>query len=178
MRSLAEFVAERDPQLLGVCEIDAGDALALATRFARQWAYRGRQALFWNDAFHARSVRDAYLPFRAAKPFDRRGLLRLEGSLGARETTLFATQFSTLREQRIPELRFARAQVRGTGASVLFAHLAPPHRRFADLGYVDASGAQDGDERLFVRGFRVESAVREDAPRGLGAPLRATVAII
>ncbi|HEY8313418.1 MAG TPA: hypothetical protein VIG51_04515 [Candidatus Baltobacteraceae bacterium] len=176
MRSLAAYFAKHDPALFAICEIDAGDALALATRFAREWAYRGGQALFWNASFRAREVRDPYLPFAAAKPFDRRGLLRVDGRLGPVGAALYATQFAGERHRRIPELRFARAHMRSTQApALLFAHLARRAIAFEDLGFTDVLGATAGNERVYARGFAVESARLDDAPLGLGSPLRARV---
>lgn len=54
-RAVAEFIARVDPEICAVAGIDAGDAFALATRFDRQWGYRGTQALFWQTPFaHAK----------------------------------------------------------------------------------------------------------------------------
>jgi hypothetical protein len=177
MRSLAAFVARHEPDLFAVCEIDAGDALALATRFAREWAYRGGQALFWNGTLRANAVRDVSLPFRAIKPFDRHGLLRVEGRLLGESCALFATQFASERERRIPELRFARDHIRGVrGPALFFAHLADRRIEFADLGYRDALAASPGAERIYVRGWKIEEAAKDAPSAGLGAPIRARLA--
>lgn len=178
MRSLAAFFAHHDPEIFAVSEIDAGDALAIATRFARQWAHRGGQALFWNDAFNAHSVHQAYLPFRASKPFDRRALLHVDGSVNGRPCAMYATQFGPSRRQRVPELRFVREQLRGTrGLALLFAHLPMRRIAFGDLGYVDTFGATPADERIYARGFNVESTYSDGALPGIGSPLCATLAI-
>src|SRR5581483_9148979 len=112
--SLASLVDDARPDVLAVCEIEPGDALSLATRFALQWAYRGRQALFWSARVRADAVHDLYLP-RAGRPFERRGLLRVDASLDGDPCALVATQFASDRGERIPELRFARSQLRGCG---------------------------------------------------------------
>ncbi|MGZ3498087.1 MAG: hypothetical protein ACXWNK_10605 [Vulcanimicrobiaceae bacterium] len=178
MRSLAAFLAQHDPEIFAISEIDAGDALAVATRFARQWAHRGGQALFWNDAFKARAVHQAYLPFRATKPFGRRALLRVDGSVDGHACSILATQFAESRDQRVPELRFVRKQLRRTrGLALLFAHLPVRRIAFGDLGYIDALGALSGDERIYARGFRVESTHRNGTPLGIGTPIWATLAI-
>jgi hypothetical protein len=178
MRSLAAFVAEHDPHILAIAEIDAGDALALATRFARQWAYRGRQALFWNGAFVEHAVHELYLPFRAANPFDRRALLRVDGALEGRSCALYATQFARAPEQCVPELRFVRERLCVQhGPAVLFAHQPGRQITFEDLGYVDALGNADGDERIYARGFFVEVTQCGAAPLGIGTPILARLAI-
>lgn len=151
MRALASFVDESEPHVLGVCEIDAGDALSLATRFALEWAYRGRQALFWRTPFRAHAVHDRYLPVRAARLFDRRGLLVVDADADGAPCTLAATQLSAERESLLPELRFARAQLRGARPALLFADM-PAHRLgFSDLGFARCA---DG---IFARGFPVET---------------------
>lgn len=178
MRSLAAFLSERDPDIFAICEIDAGDALALATRFERQWAYRGAQAIFWNRNFRADAVRDEYLPFSVARPFERRGLLRVEGSLFGTACALIATQITLERDVRIPELRALRRTLRAIGsAAILFVHLPNDRIEFADLGFVRADSRQIGDaaERIYVQRFRVEEVTLDIARSGIGAPLIAQV---
>lgn len=154
MRALAALIDAERPAAFAVCEIDAGDAFSLATRFAVQWAYRGRQALFWNGDFRAHRVRDLYLPLRGAHLFDRRGLLRVDASYEGRECTLVTTQFSSERDGRVPELRFARKQLRATARdSIFFAHLDDRSIGFEDLGFHDATGNSQSQERVYVRGF-------------------------
>ncbi len=122
MRFVAEAVASRGPQIFCVHGIDDGDALALATRFDCGYAYRGRQALFWNARFAAREVLDRYLPGAPLRPFDRRGLLQVDGIFAGGRLALIATQFATERAIRIREVRFARAILRTIdGAALLFA---------------------------------------------------------
>lgn len=133
MRKLAELVAHEHPDVLAVCEIKPGDALSLATRFDLQWAYRGRQALFWSGAFSASEVQGEYLPLQAPL-FGRRGFLRVDGTLAGKPCTIVATQFARNRAARLAELRFARQQLRGMpGAVMLFAGERMYTRGF-DLG--------------------------------------------
>jgi hypothetical protein len=151
MRKLAAFVSESSPQILGVCEIESGDALALATRFAMQWAYRGRQALFWRAPVRVDRVHDRYLPMRGGRIFDRRGLLVAEAEIDEAPCILAATQLSVQRDSYVPELRFARAHLRGDTPALLFAQAPPPAKRFADLGF------QELAEGVFIRGFSAPS---------------------
>ncbi len=141
MRSVAEAIAARDPDVVCVHGIDPGDALALATRFARGYAYRGSQALLWKPAFVASEVHDRYLPGIALRPFDRRGILQVDGAVGHRHCSLVATQFSHERDAYIREVRFARRVVRSIdGAVAVFvAGMTPAVRAigFADLGIRD-----------------------------------------
>lgn len=161
MRSLAAFVAEREPDVLAICEIDAGDAFALATRFSRQWAYRGAQALFWSEAFVAHAVHDVYLPFALQRPFDRRGLLRVDADHGGEPVALFATQFSAERRIAVPELRFARAQMRRSERRLLAFAQMPRRgvgiqgRGVETLAYDEESGL-----RVCARGFAASSVER------------------
>jgi hypothetical protein len=176
MRTLASFLAEADPDIAALSEIDAGDALAIATRFDRAWAYRGGQALLWKARFAARDVHDLYLPISPLRAFDRRGLLRVDGRCDGAELSLFATQFATDRV-RVRELRFARSVVRGVGhAAVLF--LSQQHGRigFSDLGF-HAAGTCD-DLEIAVRGFRTERSSSGVAGGGIGSSvtIRATPA--
>ena len=137
MRLVAEAVASRDPQIFCVHGIDEGDALALATRFDCGYAYRGRQALFWNVRFAAREVLDRYLPGAPLRPFDRRGLLQVDGILAGGRLALIATQFATERAIRVRETRFARTTLRTIdGAALLFATgVASAAIRFHDLRF-------------------------------------------
>ncbi|MGA7569978.1 MAG: hypothetical protein WCA80_04140, partial [Candidatus Aquilonibacter sp.] len=109
MRLVAETVASRNAEVFCVHGIDEGDALALATRFDCGYAYRGRQALFWKVRFAAREVLDRYLPGAPLRPFDRRGLLQVDGVLAGGRLALIATQFATERAVRVREARFTRA---------------------------------------------------------------------
>jgi hypothetical protein len=151
MRKLASFVDEAQPHVMGVCDIESGDALALATRFALQWAYRGRQALFWKKPFRVHAVRDHYLPVQSARIFDRRGLLIVDAELSGQACTLAATQLSSEREWYVRELRFARGHLRGDASTLLFADVPAPARRFSDLGFEEIC---DG---IFVRGFSAQA---------------------
>lgn len=162
MRALAALIDDERPTAFAVCEIDAGDAFSLATRFAVQWAYRGRQALFWNGDFTAHRVRDLYLPLRGTHLFDRRGLLRVDATYEGRDCTLVTTQFSSERDGRVPELRFARKQLRTTAQNaVFFAHLDDRSIGFEDLGFRDATGTPESKERVYLRGFdSIEPALK------------------
>jgi hypothetical protein len=151
MRELAAFVDSAKPYALGICEIDAGDALSIATRFALQWAYRGRQALFWKTPLSAHAVHDRYLPVRAARVFDRRGLLIVDAQLHGAPCMLAATQMSGERERLIPELRFARKHLRGDRRALLFADMPVYRVAFADLGFARIA---DG---IHARGFSAGS---------------------
>ena len=147
-RELAEFVARTDPAIFAATGIDAGDAFALATRFARQWAYRGAQALFWSDAFRAHEVHDRYLPMTALRPFDRRGLLLVDGEFEGRALSLVATQLGATRDTFVREARFAREQVRERSHFLLFAH---HHAMRTDLRGRDiVELARDADDALHV----------------------------
>ena len=123
---------------MSVHGIDEGDALALATRAAAGYAYRGRQALFWNATFGAREVLDRYLPGAPLRPFDRRGLLQVDGFFMGVNASLVATQFADDRAARIHELRFTRSVLRGTRrATLLFVNgVVNGESGFTDLGFV------------------------------------------
>ena len=151
MRSLAAFIAEHDPDIFAVHAIDAGDALIVATRFDREWGYRGGQALFWKPPYAANAVRDRYLPSTGLLPFDRRGLLEVDGELDGTACTLYALEFSRARATQLAELRFARETVGRGGNALLF--VARPHERFGfgDRGFDFAAG--DARLQCFVRGF-------------------------
>lgn len=169
MRSLAAFVAETQADIFAVCEIEAGDALALATRFALEWAYRGRQALFWNAVFKASEVADVYLPASGAKQLARRGFLRVNGSLNARTCALYTMQFASDRDE-IAQRRFARARLRAeTGPALLFAYDARAKLRLDDLGFVESNGSSEARERIWVRDFGIASSAVRAPLAGLGA---------
>ncbi|HET9029618.1 MAG TPA: hypothetical protein VFN49_05525 [Candidatus Aquilonibacter sp.] len=134
---MAEEIARESPAFFAVHGIDAGDALALATRFDRGWAYRGRQALFWSNAFRAHEVHDRYLPAPPLWPFDRRGLLEVDGDYAGARVTLVAAQLATDRS-KIRELRFLREALRRTqGRALLFVAGHEPASRvgFTDLQF-------------------------------------------
>ena len=120
-----------------MCDISAGDALALATRFDCGWAYRGAQALFWSDDYHAHEVHDRYLPIDLLNPFERRGLLEVRGDFGKDAVALVATRFTSDRT-RIREMRFLRKTLRAIegNAFVFLANYEDDERiGLADLGY-------------------------------------------
>lgn len=141
-RAFAEQIARERPSFFAVHGIDAGDALALATRFDCGWAYRGRQALFWTRAYHAREVHDRYLPAAPLRPFDRRGLLEVRGEFEMNCLTLVAAKLAADRTS-IRELRFVRTTLRTIdGAALLFLAGHDEHARvgFADLGFAFLRG--------------------------------------
>lgn len=153
MRRLAAFVAQTRPQILAVCDIPSGDSLSLATRFDLQWAYRGRQALFWNAAFSPGGIEGEYLPLRAPRLFGRRGFVRVDGALRGLPCTVAVTQFARERRVRIPELRFARTQLRSAHRrAIFFAHFGERRIGFADLGFADLAPAGE-EQRMYVRGL-------------------------
>lgn len=147
MRVLASFVDRSQPAVMGISEIDAGDALSLATRFALQWAYRGKQALFWKSPVRAHAVHDCYLPIRAARVFDRRGLLMVDAHIDTEPCTLAATELSAERHAFVPELRFARRHLRGNRRTLLFVDVPVYRVGFTDLGFTRI------EEGIFARGF-------------------------
>ncbi len=161
MLTLAATIDETAPDVLAVCEIDAGDAFALATRFARQWAYRGGQALFWTRAFVASAVHDLYLPFAIQRPFDRRGLLRVDGTSGGAPTALFATQFGSARAFAVPETRFARTQLHATDArAIAFAQMEVAAPGLGGRGVELLAEDRDAGIYTYARGFTARSVER------------------
>ena len=177
MRSLAAFLARSNADMFAVCEIDAGDALALATRFALQWGYRGGQALFWKPALNAAAVRDAYLPFSPLRPFERRGFVHVPLAVGAMRFAAIATQIGRERPQRVRELRYLRSRLRELeGAAILFGIIGSSRVDLYDLGFVRAGCRGADDETIYARGFRVLDAGEDGAAhRGIGVPLCARV---
>ncbi|MDQ2662898.1 MAG: hypothetical protein M3Y18_02545 [Candidatus Eremiobacteraeota bacterium] len=178
MRSLAAFFAAAGADVFAVCEIEAGDALALATRFAAEWAYRGRQAIFWNARFLAREIADVYLPVSVARPLDRRGFLRVDGSLDAALCALYTMQLAADRHE-IAQRRFVRTRLRShPGSAIVFARAPRGGMNLADLGFIDAAPGGAAQERILARGFRVEGIVGGGPLAGLGTPIRARLTII
>ena len=177
MRSLAAFVARTDPTIFAVTEIDAGDALAIATRFELQWGYRGGQALFWKSPFQSARVYDAYLPFSPARPFERRGILRVAMQADDTPLTVVATQIGTQRDQRIRELRALRTALRKVeGACLVFCIFASGKIDLHDLGLARATCRGTHDEAIYTRGFTVTNAHEDTAShRGIGTPTLAQI---
>jgi endonuclease/exonuclease/phosphatase family metal-dependent hydrolase len=144
--------AQRPADILAISEIEPGDALVLATRFAMQWAYRGGQALLWNKRFIVREIRDLYLPIAGAGMFGRRGFLRVDGSLNGEGCTLVATHLSSRRERRIPELRFMRAHLRACEPEALaFIQSDGGALRIEDLGFYPVE--HERAQFIFARGI-------------------------
>lgn len=183
MRTLAELVAHRQPDVLCVHDIDAGDALALATRSDLAWAYRGAQALFWSRRVKAHGVHDRYLPIAPLRPFDRRGLLQVDCQTDGLRFTLLATQFSSERALRVRELRFARENVRQIhGPAVLFVSRPDARLGFEDLGFEVKMGSVDA-QVCYARDFATaQSSVLVQLPTvsstgiaGIGAAVSAVL---
>jgi len=176
MRSLAAFIDRVDPDVLALCEIDAGDALALATRFARQWAYRGSQALLWKPRLHQTRVRDAYLPRTPLRPLERRGLLRVATRVEDRSLNIIATQIAAQREQRVRDLRYLRNSLRRIDTECLLLAVLPDSTiGVGDLGFKKLVSGSD-HESIFSRGLNVvESSYDPYDHRGIGRPLFAGV---
>jgi hypothetical protein len=154
MRTIADAVDTSGADIISIHGIESGDALALATRFARSYAYRGAQAVFWNERFTAKDVQDRYLPAAPLRPFDRRGLLQVDGFAGDLALSIVATRFSGDRDGYVREMRFARTVLRRIATSaILFAggmNARPLRIGFADLGLV-----------AIARSFDVLTAVRD-----------------
>ncbi len=177
MHALAAFIARAQPHILGISEIDSGDALALATRFALQWAYRGGQAVFWKPQFKAVSVSNAHPPFSPLRPFERRGVVRVDLEIAGAPVRVFATQMSAERERRIRELRYLRTSLRQTDGPCIVFCVSPPSRiEYGDLGFTRAGCRGVHDETVWVRGFDVRGARDERPERGIGTPLVAALA--
>ena len=172
-RSLAAILERVQPDIFAVCEIDAGDALAMATRFVLQWGYRGGQALFWRPELRAGPIRDAYLPYSPMRPFERRGMVGVDLQIGAREVALLATQIGAQRDQRIREWRSVRTTLRTVaGAAVVFCVLPAGKVGLEDLGFVRAGCRGVDDECIFARGLEILEAGDDTSPhRGIGATL-------
>ena len=172
MRALAQFVSAADPDVLALSEVDAGDVLAIATRFDRQWAYRGGQAVLWNRRFADAKVHDLYLPAAPLQAFERRGLLRVDGSCDGVELSIFATQFAPDRAS-VRDLRFTRSAIRAARAGRILLFLTdPPPARSAAFRDLDLQAVADGDAAdlmLAVRGFEVESCTAGTPTNGIGA---------
>ncbi len=167
MRSLAAYLTEHVPDVLAIHGIDEGDALALATRFEYGWGYRGSEALFWSSAYRARAIHDRYLPAPMLRPFERRGLLCIEGACGGAALALSAVQFSPDRA-RAHEVRFVREQLRRMdGDALFFAAAFDPRLRLQSLGFTVVA-APDGSDTLAIglRGFAAGTATAEDAAFG------------
>jgi hypothetical protein len=159
MRTVAETVAARAAEIFCVHGIDDGDALALATRFDCGYAYRGRQALFWRAHFAAREVLDRYLPGAPLRPFDRRGLLQVDGAFAGEPLALIATQFAAERAVRVREVRFARSVLRSIdGAALLFVTgVASGAISFRDLRFETI--ASEAGTLVAARGVRADAAI-------------------
>ncbi len=168
MRSLAGLLAAADPDVAALSEIDAGDALATATRFDLQWAYRGGQALLWKRRVIAHAVHDLSPPASALRPFYRRGLLRVDADIGNVPLHVFATQFAGDRSA-IRDLRFARSAIRGVAHNVLLFISEPAPSR---IGFTDAGlqrVAPVPKLAIWARGFALGVERYSEREDGLGS---------
>jgi hypothetical protein len=167
MLSLAAFIDKHQPDLLALSDIEPGDALALATRFARRWAYRGGVAILWNDCFAVTRIRDLYLPSTPIAALERRGFLCVEGRCDAGPLALFATRFTRERE-RIREVRFARTAVRQwPDDGLIFTADAPKGPgAFRDLGFASIASEPTGDLQIAGRGWQISQ--RDEAAASAG----------
>ncbi|GAC1391765.1 MAG: hypothetical protein NVSMB31_09380 [Vulcanimicrobiaceae bacterium] len=165
---------------MAICEIDAGDALAIATRFAMQWGYRGGQAVFWKTRFSALTIRDEYLPFSPARPFERRGFLRIALRSEHTHLKIVATQIGTEREMRIRELRHLRAALREERDPCIVFSILPPGRvGLKDLGFERAGCRGVHDEAIYTHGFSLVEAYEDrHSHPGLGTPMYAKLRVI
>jgi hypothetical protein len=132
MRAAAEAIDARSPAIFSAHGIEEGDALALATRFVFEYAYRGRVAIFWNATFAAREILDRH-----------RGLLRVSGTFGGGRLALVARRFSSQRTSRVRELRQVRTILRATkSAALLFVTgVVEGDIGFVDLGFATLADA-------------------------------------
>ena len=179
MRALAEHVSVSKPDLLALSEIDGGDALALATRFDLQWAYRGGQALLWNGRFTAADVYDSYLPGAPLQAFERRGLIRVDGKGDGKDLSLVASRFATDRS-RARDLRFTRGVLRSVPVPRMLLFITNPPAQsdaFRDLGFTVSESNVARDVMLATRGCRVQSCVIIDGADGIGTQLVAGVTV-
>lgn len=123
-----------------------GDALAFATRFDLQWAYRGSQALFWQSAFERAQCTDLYLPLHLRRPFQRRGLVQVHVECAQRAFTITLTQFSPERDVRAIEMQFVRTSLRNDAAphGLFFAACSDESFALHAHGWLAAPGSSSG----------------------------------
>ena len=176
MRALAEQVSATTPDLIAISEIDDGGALAVATRFDLQWAYRGGQAILWNARLAPRSVEESYLP-PALPALQWRGLLRVDLRIGDVELSVFSTRLATDRS-RIRDLRFVRSVLRRDRMSrAILLVTNPPNRgsaAFTDLGFAARCESDASELLLAGRGCELRPSV-EIAAGNVGSQIIARV---
>jgi len=179
MRLLAEQVSSTKPDLLVVSEIDDGDALAVATRFDLQWAYRGGQAVLWNARLAPRSVEESYLP-PALPALQWRGLLRVDLRSGDAELSILTTRFAADRT-RIRDLRFVRSVLRrdSTSSAILFVTNPPKSGSwaFSDLGFLPKNASVANDMLLAGRRCDLRTSGKIAGGHNLGAQMIANVRV-
>ncbi len=149
MRRLAELFALEDPAIACAHRIDSGDALALATRFDRDWGYCSGVALFWTRAIRAQGVHDHYPPALPFRPFDRRGVLHVNGIYEDESFSIVATTIGDERNARVRDTRFLRSILRRVpGATIAFiGNELSLATDFADLNFSTLSRS---DHNLIV----------------------------
>jgi hypothetical protein len=148
MRAVAEAIDAHAPAIFSVHGIEEGDALALATRFVFDYAYRGRLAIFWSPTFAAREILDRH-----------RGLLRVNGTLGGGRLALVARRFSSMRASRVRELRHARTVLRATKSPALLfvTGVVAGEIGFADLGFATLVG--EGNALIAAREIGANASI-------------------
>lgn len=170
---MAERVTGARPDILALSEVEDGDALAIATLFDYQWAYRGGQALFWNARFVAARIEESYLPAPPLQTFERRGLLRVDGRCGRSELALLTTRFAPSRA-RARDLRLTRTVIREMRAPRVLLFIANPPApgsdAFRDLGFAERDAYAMPAFMLAARGCALESV--DEAADGFGAQVR------
>jgi hypothetical protein len=171
MRSLAAFISETKPDVVACCDVDAGDALATATRFDLEWVYRGAQALLWSRRIVASDVHEFYLPAAPLRAFERRGLLRVDGRCGDGALHVFATSCATDRSG-IRDLRFTRTMLRDASVPALLLIAMPKTAiGFGDLGMQTVDSPASGDLAIAARGFELAFVNASGPQAGLGSTL-------
>jgi len=149
MRRLAELFAAEDPAVACAHRIDSGDALALATRFDRDWGYCSGVALFWERTIRAQGVHDHYPPALPLRPFDRRGVLHVNAVYEDEPLAIVATTIGEERNARVRDTRFLRSILRRLPAAaiVFIGNAVALPADFSDLNFVTRSRS---DHNLIV----------------------------
>jgi len=165
-RRLAAAIADCDPDVVALFDVGAGDALALATRFAYEWVSGSGAALLWRSPCAVQAVHDDPLPASVPLlPFDRRSLLRAEARIHGRPVLLYAVRFSAERGARVRELRGARSRVQGRTPALLFTSGPLGRIGFDDRGLRTVAASSDGEMRIHARGIATAAPPAETPGR-------------
>jgi hypothetical protein len=123
-------------------------------------------------------VHDFYLPFAPGRPFDRRGLLQVDGSFEGSAFAVFATQTADGRDG-VPELRFVRQTVRAANASRALAFVQTADRRIGlrGLGFEEIGPRDARELQVYARGVRGLSSQFVAPHGGLGATAIVTLSM-